>query len=117
MALSLPRTQATNSRLFTELAIFGTLSAAFLALLLVTPHGDPSGVDRALMRDIQGIPWGSFSFIPHLGSDIGGGMYGAYLMPAVAGVTFAAKSSQCLVSSARRYRTATSSRAQRNASL
>jgi membrane-associated phospholipid phosphatase len=90
MALSLPRTQATNSRLFTELAIFGTLSAAFLALLLVTPHGDPSGVDRALMRDIQGIPWGSFSFIPHLGSDIGGGMYGAYLMPAVAGVTFAA---------------------------
>jgi membrane-associated phospholipid phosphatase len=42
------------------------------------------------MRDVQGIPWGSLSFIPRLGSDVGGGVYGAYLMPAVAGVGFAA---------------------------
>ncbi|MEX1103326.1 MAG: phosphatase PAP2 family protein [Dehalococcoidia bacterium] len=88
MALTFPQAHARNSRLLTEVVIFGMLGCAFLALLAGTPHGDPSGIDRALMRDVQGIPWGSFSFIPRLASDIGGGIYGAYLAPAVAAVVF-----------------------------
>src|SRR5688500_2949438 len=90
MALSIPRAPLREPRFHTELAIFGVLGAAFLALLLATPHSAPSDVDRALMQDVQGIPWGSFGFIPRLGSDLGGGIYGAYLMPALAAVTFAA---------------------------
>lgn len=90
MALSLPRPQTPTSRLLNELLIFGGLSAAFLLLLVSVPHAHPSTLDRTLMRDIQGIPWGSFSFIPRLGSEVGGGMYGAYVFPAIAGVAFAA---------------------------
>lgn len=90
MALTLSQVQPRNSRLLTELAIFGTLGVAFLALLVGTPHGDPSGIDRALMRDVQGIPWGSFAFIPQLGSDIGGGVYGTLVVPALAATLFAA---------------------------
>jgi undecaprenyl-diphosphatase len=89
MTLALRRLPTPNARIFNELLIFGGLSAAFLALLLTAPHTHPSPFDRVLMRDVQGIPWGSFSFIPRLGSDIGGGLYGAYLVPALLGVAFA----------------------------
>jgi membrane-associated phospholipid phosphatase len=89
MALTLSQPQPRNSRLLTELAIFGTLGAAFLTLLVLTPHGDPSSVDRAVMQDVQAIPWGAFAFIPRLGSDVGGGIYGAYLAPVIAACVFA----------------------------
>ena len=42
------------------------------------------------MSDVQGVPWGKFSFIPRLGSDIGGGVYGSYVVPGVVGAFFAA---------------------------
>ncbi len=76
--------------LISEGLIFGGLSAAFLALLVGFPHAAPSALDRALMADVQGLPWGRFSFIPRLGSDVGGGVYGSYLVPAMAGTFFAA---------------------------
>lgn len=92
VSLSKPRllrTSIGNSRLMTEGLVFGALTLAFVALLVGVPHSGPSALDRALMVDVQSINWGSFAFIPSLGSDLGGGVYGTYLVPAIAGSWFA----------------------------
>ena len=89
MAITVYRSTSQPSRLLNELLIFGALAGAFLALLVTVPHAHPSALDRNLMEAIQGIRWGSFSFVPRLGSDIGGGVYGAYLFPAIAAALFA----------------------------
>ncbi|MFN0095795.1 MAG: phosphatase PAP2 family protein [Dehalococcoidia bacterium] len=58
---------------------------AFVALLGVVLTGGPTEVDTWLAGRIQSIPWGAFAAIPRLGSDIGGGVYGAVAIPALTG--------------------------------
>jgi len=62
-------------------AFAAALSVAFLALLWVVRRFGPTELDRALAREIQAIPWGSFAFVPAWGSDIGGGVIGFYVAP------------------------------------
>jgi undecaprenyl-diphosphatase len=50
----------------------------------------PTTFDRWVAGSIQSIPWGAFEAIPRAGSDLGGGVYGFYVIPAVAAVVFAA---------------------------
>lgn len=88
--LRLLRTSIGTSKLMTEGLVFGGLTTAFLALLVSVPHAGPSALDATIMRDVQNINWGKFAFIPTLGSDIGGGVYGTYLVPGIAGLWFAA---------------------------
>ncbi len=66
-----------------EAALVGSLTAAFLTLLLVVSVSAPTSVDRRLGGAIQSIPWGDLAFIPRIGSDLGGGVYGFYLVPAL----------------------------------
>jgi undecaprenyl-diphosphatase len=73
-----------------ELALVGGLGVAFLTVLLVVVLGAPTSVDRQLASQIQAIPWGRLAFIPRLGSDLGGGTYGFYLVPALAATTLGA---------------------------
>src|SRR5688572_28909778 len=67
------------------------LSVGFLTLFAVVLMGQPTAVDRWLEAHVQGIPWGTFSFIPAAGSDVGGGVYGFYLAPAIAAVVLAVR--------------------------
>jgi membrane-associated phospholipid phosphatase len=61
------------------------LVTAFLMLLLAVDHTAPSGFDRRGAALIQAIPWGQLAFLPQLGSDLGGGLYGFYVLPALVG--------------------------------
>ena len=74
-----------------ELPLLAGLSAGFLALLVIVLNGAPTGADRWLGSQIQSIPWGAFSFIPRLGSDLGGGVYGFYVIPTLVGAVLAVK--------------------------
>ena len=73
-----------------EAAIVGGLSAAFVTLLLVVIASAPTALDRWLIGEIQAIPWGALAFVPRVGSDLGGGVYGFYLVPALAACVFVA---------------------------
>jgi undecaprenyl-diphosphatase len=73
-----------------ELLILGALGGAFLVLLLFVDHSAPSAFDRSVAGAIQSIRWGELAFVPRLGSDLGGGVYGFYVAPAVAAVILTA---------------------------
>jgi membrane-associated phospholipid phosphatase len=73
-----------------ESAIMGSLFVPFMTLLLAVDHASPSGFDRWLAALVQSIPWGALSFVPRLGSELGGGMYGFYVVPAVVALLFTA---------------------------
>ena len=74
-----------------EAVLLGAPVAVFLALLLLIDHRDPTSLDRRLAGEIQAIPWGALSFLPRLGSDLGGGLVGFYVAPVVAAGTFLAR--------------------------
>ena len=74
-----------------ELGIIGGLAAAFLTLLLVVTQAAPTAFDRRFAGEIQAIPWGALAFVPRLGSEVGGGVFGLYVAPAGAAVAFAAR--------------------------
>ena len=74
-----------------ELGLLGGLAAAFVTLLLVVAQAAPTAFDRRLAAEIQAIPWGSLAFVPRLGSELGGGVFGLYVVPAGAAVAFAAR--------------------------
>lgn len=71
------------------LASIALSSAAFLTLLLVLDRSAPPAFDRWLYGAIQGIGWGDLAFVPRLGSDLGGGIYGFVLVPAAVAIAFA----------------------------
>jgi undecaprenyl-diphosphatase len=73
-----------------DIIVVAGLVAAFLTLLGIVSLGAPTSLDRYLAGQIQAIPWGSLAFIPRLGSDLGGGVYGFYVVPAVAATTLGA---------------------------
>jgi undecaprenyl-diphosphatase len=73
-----------------EAAPVGGLVVGFVALLLIVRQAAPTDFDRRWAAEIQAIPWGEFAFVPHLGSDLGGGLYGAILAPALIAGTFVA---------------------------
>jgi membrane-associated phospholipid phosphatase len=81
----------TTAPLRRELPLLAGLSAGFVALLVIVLNGPPTGADRWLEGQIQSIPWGAFSFIPRLWSDVGGGVYGFYIIPALVGAVLAVK--------------------------
>ena len=72
-----------------ELLLVGAPLLAFLALLLVVVQAAPTTFDRSLAQDLQAIAWGPFAFIPQFASDLGGGLYGMYLLPAAVATGFA----------------------------
>jgi membrane-associated phospholipid phosphatase len=81
----------TNRRVWLrEALLVSGLVAAFLTLLFAVDHANPSGIDRHLARAIQAIRWGELAFLPRLASDMGGGVYGFYVVPALMGAWFAA---------------------------
>src|SRR5215208_1264 len=87
----LPTVLGANQRaLIREAIILGILLLAFASLTLALDHPEPTGFDRRVAAEIQSIPWGVLSFLPRLGSDVGGGVYGFYVAPAAAAVGFAA---------------------------
>jgi membrane-associated phospholipid phosphatase len=73
-----------------EAFVVGGLAVAFLTLLLAIDHSAPTAFDRRFADQIQAIPWGALAFVPRLASDLGGGLYGFYLAPALAAFAFAA---------------------------
>lgn len=72
-----------------ELGVVGGLAAAFLALLIVVNRSAPTSFDRWLAAEIQAIPWGALALVPRLGSEVGGGRFGFYVLPAAAAAVFA----------------------------
>jgi undecaprenyl-diphosphatase len=74
-----------------DAALVGGLAVAFAFLFAMVLSGHPTPADRWLADRIQGIPWGPFAIIPHFGSDFGGGIYGFYVVPAVAAAFLAFK--------------------------
>lgn len=72
-----------------EVSLWGGVVAIFFTLLLAIDHTAPTGFDRRLAGAVQSIPWGELAFIPRLGSDVGGGVYGFYMAPALVGVYLA----------------------------
>ena len=72
-----------------ECGIVGGLFAAFLTLLLVVNYSAPTSLDRRLTGEIQAIPWGALEFVSRLGSDLGGGVFGIVVAPAVVAAGFA----------------------------
>jgi undecaprenyl-diphosphatase len=84
----LPRITVTT--LVRELAVVGSLAATFTGLLLALDHTSPTPFDLWLAGIAQSVPWGELAIIPRLGSDLGGGVYGFYVLPAVAAIAFAA---------------------------
>ncbi|MGD9890151.1 MAG: phosphatase PAP2 family protein, partial [Dehalococcoidia bacterium] len=45
--------------------------------------------DRWFTNAIQSIPWGAFGFVPDLGSDLGAGAYGFFVVPGLVATGFA----------------------------
>jgi undecaprenyl-diphosphatase len=72
-----------------ELGIASALVAAFLTLLAIVVAGAPTGVDKWLELRLQSIPWSEPAFIPAFASDLGGGVYGVYVVPFVGAVVLA----------------------------
>jgi undecaprenyl-diphosphatase len=74
-----------------EALVYAALGGTFALLAALMVMGAPTGADRWLGARIQDIPWGSLGVIPRLGSEVGGGPVGFYVVPAVAAVVLAAK--------------------------
>lgn len=72
-----------------EIAIVGPLVAGFAGLLGTVLIGAPNALDREVTTFLQGLPWQGLGFIPQLGSDVGGGVYGTLVIPAAAAAWFA----------------------------
>jgi membrane-associated phospholipid phosphatase len=79
-----------RSALLRECVVLGGLAAAFATLLLLVARSAPTSFDRRWAAEIQAIPWGELAFVPRLGSDLGGGVSGAYLVPAIVVAGFVA---------------------------
>lgn len=82
-------TVPSRGRLFRELLLIGLPTLAFLTLLFIVIQTQPTSLDRELARDLQSLAWGPLEFLPRFGSDLGGGVYGMYLLPAVVSTGFA----------------------------
>jgi undecaprenyl-diphosphatase len=68
--------------------LLAALVLPFLALLLLVALWQPTGPDRWLGERMQDIPWGALEFLPRTGSDVGGGRFAFYLVPAIAATLF-----------------------------
>jgi membrane-associated phospholipid phosphatase len=90
MAVSASRLRLPRDRVVQELVFIGAPLIAFVGLLAVVTQAAPTSVDRVLVERLQAFAWGSLGFVPQLSSDIGGGLYGFYLVPAVVALVFAA---------------------------
>jgi membrane-associated phospholipid phosphatase len=66
-----------------ESAVLGGLLAAFATLMLLVVRTAPTSFDRRWAAEIQAIPWGDLAFVPRLGSDLGGGLSGQFVVPAI----------------------------------
>lgn len=79
------------ARIVREIAFSGALVLSFVGLLGVVAEWAPTSLDQAILVRLQSIPWGDFVFIPRFGSDLGGGIYGFFVLPAVVSSVFALK--------------------------
>jgi membrane-associated phospholipid phosphatase len=79
-----------RSLVLRECVVLGGLAAAFASLMLLVARSAPTAFDRRWAAEIQAIPWGELAFVPRLGSDLGGGVSGAYVVPAVVVAGFVA---------------------------
>jgi undecaprenyl-diphosphatase len=77
------RFRLPSSRVAREMLFIGAPLTAFVALLLLVAQSHPTTLDRTLIQDLQAFSWGSWSFVPQLSSDVGGGLYGLYILPAI----------------------------------
>lgn len=80
-----------SSFLVREILLIGLPIAVFLGLLAVVVLAAPTSFDRDLAGRLQSIPWGPLDYIPVLASDIGGGVYGFYIIPAAAAAFLASR--------------------------
>jgi undecaprenyl-diphosphatase len=72
-----------------ELLVVVGLIAAYLILLFMIDHTAPTTFDRWFTDAIQSIPWGAFGFVPDLGSDLGAGADGFFVVPGPVATGFA----------------------------
>lgn len=86
-----PATMWRTPALRREAAFVGLPLLVFLGLLAIVTRAAPTGFDRELGGALQSIPWGPLHVVPAAGSDIGGGVYGTYLFPAMLGAFVAAR--------------------------
>lgn len=84
--MNIPNFLGSIRPLHREILLIGPLVTGFGVLLASTTLWAPSPIDREFTRTIQGWDFGA---IPRLGSDIGGGVYGTYLLPSIVGAWFA----------------------------
>jgi undecaprenyl-diphosphatase len=73
-----------------ELAVSAALAGTFGLLMLTVVAGAPTAFDRWLAGYIQAIPW-NIAAIPQFASDVGGGLYGTYLVPVTGAVVLGAR--------------------------
>lgn len=71
-----------------DAALLGALLALFAVLATIVTTGGPTDIDRRLALGIQGLPGTRAAF--QLASDVGGGMYGFYVVPALTAAVLAA---------------------------
>jgi membrane-associated phospholipid phosphatase len=64
-----------------ERVLLTAIVCAFLTLLIIVDMAGPTALDRWLAGQIQGIQWGGLDFLPALGSEVGGGATGFFLVP------------------------------------
>ena len=74
-----------------ELTLVGPMLLGFFALLLTVLLWAPSPIDREFTTLVQALPAGTFGRLARLGSDVGGGVYGTLLLPAMAASWFAVR--------------------------
>jgi undecaprenyl-diphosphatase len=86
-----PRRSSPPARIAREIAFSGALVLSFVGLLGVVAEWAPTSLDQAILVRVQSILWGDFEFIPRLGSDLGGGTYGFFVLPAIVSSVFAWK--------------------------
>ena len=72
-----------------ERVLLTAIVCAFLMLLVIVDVAGPTAFDRWLAGQIQGIQWGGLDFLPALGSEVGGGMTGFFLVPLLVAGGFA----------------------------
>ena len=77
--------------LLREALLVGLPALLFAGLLLIVVENAPTGFDRDLAGRMQAVSWGPADSLPALVSDIGGGVYGFYLLPALLGLFLAWK--------------------------
>ncbi|MFN0147321.1 MAG: phosphatase PAP2 family protein [Dehalococcoidia bacterium] len=80
-----------RSGLVREALLVGVPMLAFLALLVVVAKSAPTGFDRSLAGSLQSLSWGPQTTLAGTISDVGGGPWGFYVIPALVAVFLAAK--------------------------